>query len=162
MKKKIVTIVLILAMLLLSVSTAFAKVGNIYVVKGAGLHLRTKPRGGESNADNIIASLRKGSKVVHLSSKGNWWKVRTASGEVGWVFNAYLRASDSSLTSSDADRYHVKCSCLNVRASATTKSKKIGTLKKGTAVNVIAVKNGWGKIKNSEGKIGYIKMKYVG
>lgn len=40
---------------------------------------------------------------------------------------------------------------LNVRASASTSSKKVGTIKNGTKVTVVSNKNGWSKIKFKKG-----------
>jgi len=40
---------------------------------------------------------------------------------------------------------------LNVRASASTASKKVGTIKNGTKVTVVSNKNGWSKIKFKKG-----------
>ena len=61
----------------------------------------------------------------------------------------------------------MNASKVNVRKSATTSSKKISTLKKGTKVTIlqkkVAYKNGyyWDKVKLANGTIGYIASKYL-
>lgn len=60
-----------------------------------------------------------------------------------------------------AESYKVTAnSGLNVRASQTANSSRIGGLKKGTVVNVISTSNGWHKI-NYNGRTAYICAKYT-
>lgn len=59
--------------------------------------------------------------------------------------------------------FQVKADSLNVRAGAGTEYKVIGYLKKGQVVRPFdAVQNGaWGKIKLSNGKVGWVSMQYM-
>lgn len=61
------------------------------------------------------------------------------------------------------DKFTVNTSVLNVRQSPTTKSKIVGKVKQGqNFIPYDAASNGqWGKIKLSNGKIGWISMKYM-
>jgi len=54
----------------------------------------------------------------------------------------------------------VKVTRLNVRASATTKSKVIGTLKKNQTVTIISTTGSWNKIKYGK-KTGYVSKSYI-
>ncbi|RSD21089.1 SH3 domain-containing protein [Mesobacillus subterraneus] len=49
---------------------------------------------------------------------------------------------------------------LNIREKASSKAKKIGTLKKNVTVEVVASSNGWSKIKHGKG-YGWVSTKYV-
>ena len=56
--------------------------------------------------------------------------------------------------------YTVKCSKLNVRAGMSTKTKKVGSLKKGTNVVVYKIDEGWAKI-IYDGEYAYVSAKYL-
>ncbi len=56
--------------------------------------------------------------------------------------------------------YTVKCNKLNVRAGMSTKSKKVGSIKKGTNVCVYTFNEGWAKILY-EGEYCYVSAKYL-
>ncbi|MGI6173644.1 MAG: SH3 domain-containing protein [Christensenellales bacterium] len=153
---------LLLAMLLTQTAApAFAKVGKIYVVAVQGLRQRSSPKGGDLG--NVLRSLKKGTKVVHLSSKGNWWRVRTAKGNVGYVFSKYLIASGASTgTGIKAGKtYKVTASALVVRRGPGTSYKRLGSLRRGQRVAVLAVNGAWARISRN-GKVGYVAKRYLG
>lgn len=54
----------------------------------------------------------------------------------------------------------VKAGKLNVRAAATTRSARIGSLRRGQFVELLGVTNGWYKIKYN-GKVGYVASRYA-
>jgi uncharacterized protein YgiM (DUF1202 family) len=164
--KSLLCLTLALTLIVGLSAPAYAKVGSVYRVNASGVHLRTAPRGGEGHDGNIIASLGKGTKVVHLSTKDGWWRVRTTSGKVGYVYRSFLTAvssnSNSTTTVSSGNTYKVKASSLNVRSGASTSYKMIGRLKKGTAVYVVATNGTWAKIRVKSGKTGYVAVRYIG
>lgn len=123
-----------------------------------------------------IATLKKNTVVTRLEKKvkrknGYYWdKVKLSNGAVGYIATNYLTTvtSKTSTTSkNEGETVKVKVSRVNVRKSATTSSKRIITLSKGTKVTRLAkkvkYKNGyyWDKVKLSNGAIGYIASKYL-
>jgi hypothetical protein len=91
---------------------AYAKVGPSIASMPAA-YLRSAPGGG--NYMRAISSPPgKGTKVVHLSTKDGWWRVRTSSGTVDTLYRSYLTAvssnSNSSTTVSSGNTYNVKVS----------------------------------------------------
>ena len=166
--QRFAAVTLVMMLLFAAVSSAYATVGNVYQTAEQGVRLRREPVGGAGHEGNIIRSLPYGSKVVHLSSSGNWWRVRTATGDVGYVFNNNLKAASASASAPDKQTtitggrtYTVRASQLVVRKSPSTKSKKLGKLRKGSSIKVVAVKNGWAKV-TKNGRVGYVSARYLG
>jgi uncharacterized protein YgiM (DUF1202 family) len=68
--------------LVLAASLAFAPLGasaakgKIYKSTENGVRIRQKAQSGST----IIGKLKKGEKVIHLSTKNNWWRIKTAKG----------------------------------------------------------------------------------
>jgi len=131
-------------------------------------------RKGATTSSSIVATLAKNTVVTRLQKKvayknGYYWdKIQLANGTIGYVASNYLSSTTSSSTNTTTTQTaKVKVSKVNVRKSATTSSKKIATLKKGTKVTIlqkkVAYKNGyyWDKVKLANGTIGYIASKYL-
>lgn len=123
-----------------------------------------------------IATLNKNTVVTRLEKKvkrknGYYWdKVKLSNGTIGYIATNYLTPVTSKTTTTsknEGETVKVKVSKVNVRKSATTSSKRIATLSKGTKVTRLAkkvkYKNGyyWDKVKLSNGTIGYIASKYL-
>lgn len=50
------------------------------------LNVRSKP----DKSSDAIAKLNKGNRVIAISRSGDWYKIKTSDGTVGWVFHEYL------------------------------------------------------------------------
>jgi len=128
-----------------------------------------------TTSSSIVATLAKNTVVTRLEKKvayknGYYWdKIQLANGTIGYMATNYLSSATTSTTTNTTTTKtaKVKVSKVNVRKSATTSSKKIATLKKGTKVtilqNKVAYKNGyyWDKVKLANGSTGYIASKYL-
>ena len=127
-----------------------------------------------TTSSNIVATLAKNTVVTRLEKKvayknGYYWdKIQLANGTIGYIASNYLSSTTSSGTTTTTTKTaKVNVSKVNVRKSATTSSKKIATIKKGTKVTIlqkkVAYKNGyyWDKVKLANGTIGYIASKYL-
>lgn len=69
--------------------------------------------------------------------------------------------SKSDATNTTTGNYYVSHSpSINVRSGRSKKYKKLGSLKKGTILNVTNIRSGWGQIVY-EGKTGYVYMNYL-
>jgi len=127
-----------------------------------------------TTSSTILATLAKNTVVTRLEKKvayknGYYWdKIQLANGSIGYIATNYLSSTTTSGTSTTTTQTaKVNVSKVNVRKSASTTSKKIATLKKGTKVTIlqkkVAYKNGyyWDKVKLANGSIGYIASKYL-
>lgn len=72
-------------------------------------------------------------------------------------------STDSTSTSTPIQKglYRVTASVLNVRASAGTNSKILGTLKEGTPVYVTSIVNGWASFKYKDSVTAWLSTKYL-
>ena len=116
------------------------------------LYVRAKPT---KNSEKL-GVLKKGTAVETTGTKDGWYKI-TYKGKTGYISGKYVtttkpRTAETTIVYTTAN--------LNVRDKATTEGKKLGVLKKGTAVETLGLKNGWYTIKYN-GKTGYISAKYT-
>ena len=128
-----------------------------------------------TTSSSIVATLAKNTQVARLEKKvayknGYYWdKIQLANGSTGYIATNYLSSTTTSGTTNTTTTKtaKVKVSKVNVRKGATTSSKRVATLKKGTKVTIlqkkVAYKNGyyWDKVKLSNGTVGYIASKYL-
>ena len=116
------------------------------------LYVRAKPT---KNSEKL-GVLKKGTAVETTGMKDGWYKI-TYKGKTGYISGKYVTTTkpgtaETTIVYTTAN--------LNVRDKATTEGKKLGVLKKGTAVETTGLKNGWYTIKYN-GKTGYICAKYT-
>ncbi len=119
-------------------------------------------RANASTNSSKIGSLKKGEivEIENISSNG-WYKIKYKKG-YGYVSGKYIEVlNDSSDDTTVIKKGKINTTTLNVRSGSSTSSSKIGTLSKGTIVDIVKVeKNGWYKIKYKKG-YGYISGSYV-
>ncbi|MPN39244.1 hypothetical protein SDC9_186772 [bioreactor metagenome] len=77
----------LIASMALAPLNALAEKGKIYKSTENGVRIREKPQSGSA----IIGKLKKGEKVIHLSTKNNWWRIKTSNGLSGYVFPSNLK-----------------------------------------------------------------------
>ncbi|MEG0854849.1 MAG: SH3 domain-containing protein [Terrisporobacter sp.] len=111
-------------------------------------------RSGPSTNYSSLGKLNKGDKVKYISESGSWIKVKY-NNTTGYVYGSYVSEAIQS-----TDTKYVSATSLNFRSGASTSSSIIGSLSKGTKVEVLSESNGWSKIKYN-GQIGYVSSKYL-
>ena len=146
---------LVLAMsLALAPLGAAAEKGKIYKSTENGVRIREKPQSGST----VIGKLKKGEKVIHLSTKNNWWRIKTSYGLTGYVFPSnlkYYRTYDVGSIYKASSSKGVK-----VYKKATTKASVKGTLTRKYTVVLLAKSGNWGLIRViKNGKVGYVPLK---
>ena len=109
-------------------------------------------RSGPSTSYLSLGSFNKGDKVEYLGTSGSWVKVKY-NNKTGYVYGSYV-GNYATITQ------YVTATTLNVRSGAGTSYSVLGSLSKGTKVEVISTKNGWSKI-NYNGSIGYVSSQYL-
>ena len=109
-------------------------------------------RSGPSTSYLSLGSFNKGDKVEYLGTSGSWVKVKY-NNKTGYVYGSYV-GNYATITQ------YVTATTLNVRSGAGTSYSVLGSLSKGTKVEVISTTNGWSKI-NYNGAIGYVSSQYL-
>ena len=89
--------------------------------------------------------------------EGNWYHLSYKDKD-GYVYKKYIKDTEAAPATETKTVYTT--ADLNVRATPDKAGKKLGVLKKGTAVEPTGLKNGWYTIKYN-GKTAYISAKYT-
>ncbi|MGG7078243.1 SH3 domain-containing protein, partial [Clostridium sardiniense] len=124
-------------------------------------------RNGASTKNKVIGSLSKGANVEIVSTSNGWHKIKYKN-SYGYVSADYVSVNNSSSTnkpstdkpSTSIKTGKVRASALNVRNGASTKNKVIGSLSRGSKVEIVSTSNGWHKIKYKNG-YGYVSADYI-
>ena len=130
----------------LTASAVTVKEGSSAVVTADKLYIRSGP--GTNYA--IRGSLTNGYKVEVLEVSGNW--ARTPD---GWLCTDYLSISGAAGVTKGS-KVKVTADYLNIRQGAGTSYARVGRLTRGTEVEILDVKDGWGKMKD-----GWISLQFV-
>ena len=123
---------------------------DLYMVTCRTLNVRLG--GGTGYAK--IGTLSRGT-VVSGELENGWLKF-TYNDQTAYCSADYLAKVDGDLTD-----MHVTCRTLNVRAGAGTNFEILGTLSRGTEVEILDVLNGWYKIEYLGGEA-YVSAAYIG
>lgn len=136
----------------------------------ANLHMRAAA----TTSSRILTTLKKGTRVSVGSKKGSWSRV-SAGTKVGWVSSKYLSkapaakkpaakkpAAKKPAVKAPAQKPIAKVTLanLNLRSGATSTSKVLKVVKKGTRIQVSATKGTWSKT-TAGGKAGWVSSKYL-
>ena len=123
---------------------------DLYMVTCRTLNVRLG--GGTGYAK--IGTLSRG--TVLSGELENGWLKFTYNGQTAYCSADYLAKIDGDLTD-----MHVTCRTLNVRAGAGTNFEILGTLSRGTEVEILDVQSGWYKIEYLGGEA-YVSAAYIG
>ena len=121
-------------------------------------------RSGPDTTYSSYGSIKVGTEVTILGSSDGWYNISYNS-KAGWVSGKYVSISSGGDESSDSGTPttgtgKVTASSLRVRSGAGLNYSQIGSLSKGTTVEILGESNGFYKIDYS-GKTGYISKTYV-
>ena len=124
------------------VATAYAATIKDTALKATGtVNSNVFLRKGPGTSYSKIVVLKKGAKVdIVAKSSNNWYKVKYGKG-FGYVYSKYVTVKSETPTTKEDVAYSatgtVK-SNVYVRETASTSAKKLGVLKKGTKVTIVA------------------------
>ena len=129
-----------------------ANSGNA-TVKSETLNARQK-----ANASSeILGTYTKGDPVT-VTQVVNGWGLT----EKGWVNMSYLTLKTGNNTTYKVGKAMVFVnSTLNIRKEAKTNAESVNTYKCGDIVNILEVKDNWGKVLHRNGEYGWINLQYV-
>ena len=126
-------------------------------------------RKGSSTSSSRIGSIKKGTTVEIVGQASNGWYKINYLNSYAYVSNQYVQLITSNETNNSTNdtvtstqkKGKVIATALNVRKGSSTSSLRIGSIKKGTTVEIVGqASNGWYKIKYSN-SYGYISNQYV-
>jgi len=127
------------------------------------LSLRSKPKGRE------LGRLYNGDKVTILDTRGKWYKVKTADGQVGYAHSNWIRKTSSTATASNSSSSKTGVvtgldpngdGFLALRSKP--KGREIGRLYNGDKVTILDKRGKWYKVKTaSAGQIGWAHGNWI-
>lgn len=116
-----------------------------------------------SSKSELLGKAKKGETYTVLGTSGNWVKI-DYNGKDGYVFNRYISVKgtpDDTPVEGKQGRI-VNCkTAANVRAKASSKSKLLGTAKRGKTFKVLATAGNWVKIRYNKDTEGYVFKTYI-
>ena len=116
-----------------------------------------------TSKSKLLGKAKKGETYDVLGRSGNWVKI-DFDGEDGFVFKSYIRvtgtAEDTPVEGKNGRIVNCKTAA-NVREKATSKSKLLGTVKRGETYKVLATAGSWVKIRYSGSTDGYVYKTYI-
>lgn len=156
---------------------------KIGIVNARTLNLRS----GAGTNYSVISRLKRDESVNIIKESNGWYKVKTSSGLVGWSSSKYISLKNTNQNNeqdisnntqenvnnvnSDENKNEINDSInkdgivtsasLNVRSGIGTSNHIIAKLKKGDTIKVIESKNGWYKIKMTNGITGWSSGNYI-
>ncbi len=137
------------------------KVGTIVNVKNSA-NVREKA----TSSSKLLGTAKKGATYKVLAKAGNWVKIQYTSDTEGYVYKSYIKLMsenwDDPVPVDGKNAKIVNCrKMVNVREQATSKSKLLGTAKKGKTFKALAIEGNWVKIQYKSDTEGYVFKKYV-
>lgn len=144
------------------VSTVIMSVGVAAPIsQGATVKHNANMRKGASTKYKVTGVLQKGEEVKILSQSNGWYKIQDSDNEKGWTYNTHINASDKELQNTTDKNSGVVRFNLNFRKGPSTDEKIISVLQTGEKVKILSQSNGWYKVQNSSGKVGWAYGKYI-
>lgn len=135
-------------------SAAFAV--NYGSVNASTLNLRSSA----STSASILTGLTKGTPVAVLETSNGWSKIATA-GKVGYVSADYIKNYKTTINFNIGDGVVINANKLNIRASAATTAKLVGSAPEGSTLKLIGISaNGWYRVQYGS-VVGYASSYYI-
>ncbi|MGE1162216.1 SH3 domain-containing protein [Peribacillus simplex] len=100
----------------------------------------------------IVKKLAKGESYPILKEDGDWIEIRMGIGKTGWVANWLVERtsdSDTNLVKKESGQGMISGSSVRVRTGPGTTFQTVGSLNKGTAVDIIEKNENWIKVKTT-------------
>jgi uncharacterized protein YgiM (DUF1202 family) len=116
-----------------------------------------------TSKSKLLGKAKKGETFPVLGRSGNWVRISFNDGE-GFVFKTYIcvtgTADDTPVEGKEGTIVNCKVA-VNVREKATSKSKLLGTAKRGETFKVLATAGSWVKIRFDAKTDGYVFKTYI-
>ena len=122
---------------------------STYMVTASTLNVRTGPSTSYSKASYQLTS----GELVEVVSVANGWAQLSDGNYVSAQYLMEVTTSDDG----SATTMYVTCRTLNVRTGPSTSYSKVGTLSRGTSVEVVGTYGNWAKLSNGY----YVSLSYL-
>ena len=154
--RKLFSALLVAILLVCNSIPAFAaSKGDILRVRADFARLRSQPQAGS----DVVAKVRRGTKVVYRGEKGGWIILQLADGTKGYMYKSMLTTYSAP---KKGKVYTSRVSKLPVYAKASSGAKRLGTLKSSSEVVLLGRKGSWGLIRVvRNGRVGYVNLRYL-
>lgn len=144
-----------------SSSTSTGKSGTVIVSGGTTIYLRKGP----GRTYDSCGTVTDGQKITVVKRGEIWSQVKTSSGKTGYIKNLYIQDGNDNYASGTSyfdKSYSVTTTAnVNLRSGASTNTKVITTLSKGTKVTALGKNGSFYLVKTKDGTQGYVSGKYV-
>ncbi|WP_312832799.1 N-acetylmuramoyl-L-alanine amidase [Sedimentibacter saalensis] len=114
----------------------------------------------DSVSGNVVAQGNKYDSFEVCGEKSGWLKLKLPDGQSGYVA-AWLTSYNMNYYSEGTVSYKKTTDDLNIRTGPSTKDKKVLSIKKGSSVIVVDTENGWDKIVDKKGNVGWCNNSYL-
>ncbi|MFB6802752.1 SH3 domain-containing protein [Peribacillus butanolivorans] len=109
----------------------------------------------------IVKKLTKGETYPIMNEDGDWIEIRIGAGKTGWVANWLVgKKSDSNQVKQESGQGIITGSSVRVRTGPGTTFQTVGSITKGTAVDIIEKNENWIQIKHAEIE-GWVSSDYL-
>lgn len=162
MKKKSGLFCLILMLMISAmfpVNHAFGKEEGEIIVTSKVVNVRE----GAGLSFPIVKKLAKGESYPILKEDGDWIEIRIGVGKTGWVANWLVERkseSDTNQVKKESGQGMISGSSVRVRTGPGTTFQTVGSLSKGTAVDIIEKNENWIKVKTADIE-GWVSSDYL-
>jgi cell wall-associated NlpC family hydrolase len=161
-KKGLISIAVFIVSFYFLTSFVFAQENSKGIVTASVLNLRSGP----GISKDVIGSLFKNKQIAILGDSGDWYKVETSAGKVGWVLKKYITKVTSTVSRATTvvksdSKGIVTASALNLRSGPSTSDGVLESLFKNKQITILNTSNSWYKVKTSSGKVGWVLKKYI-
>lgn len=134
------------------------------VINSEGAYMRSEPT---TSSGRRVASLQIGLEVTILGESGDYYNI-TVSGHTGYIQKQYVNVASTGSTGTTGGADNSASSVqsgktsgiVNFRTGPGTKYSKIKQLKKGVALEILGLSDGWYQVR-VDGVTGYLSSDYV-
>ena len=115
-----------------------------------------------SSKSKLLGTAKKGEKFDVLGTSGSWVRI-DYKGKTGYVYKTYIKVTGEDPVTPITGKKGTIVNCktqVNVREKASSKSKLLGTAKKGEKFDVLGTSGSWVRI-DYKGKTGYVYKTYI-
>lgn len=139
--KKRISLCVVVFIVLFALS---AEAAQYLTVAKDGVNVRRGP----STNDEIVMELFEGWPLRVVSKKGDWYEIIDYENDKGWIYSSLVRKNNTVIV-------NVKKTG-NMRSGPSTKDPVIAEVERGVVLERLEKKNGWVKVKHSQGTVGWI------
>lgn len=126
---------------------------RIYLTKKASVYRRPDA------SSSVMMTAAQGAcyTAVAITGDGDWYRLKNGR-YYGYVESEYISYDPVEDDKAEVTAVYVVSNTLNVYKDAATTTKLLGTMCFGDKMALLATANGWAKVQNSAGAIGYCKL----